>query len=231
MRPMPQVSGLQATDPSTPKILQKTYTSIITNFIKPVLIQSADWAGGIVLNGFQNTLIENNIFDGCYGAAIAHKEVTDEFSAPGSGYTTLVKNNIIINTQPSPAAGKGYAIFNKLKNTHSFILENNCLSNNAGGNYMYASSTSDVEADPELVEKVSKNESLGEDFPWSEAMSAGPQRPYQIEENRTPMETGRRLLDQALKELFSEIIRSLKRFFSSLSIDVDETENFKTLYL
>jgi hypothetical protein len=138
----------------------------------------AAWAGGIVLNGFQNTLIEDNFFDGCYGAAIAHKEVTNEFSAPGSEYTTLVKNNIIINTQPSPAAGKGYAAYNKLKNTHSFILENNCLSNNSGGNYLYANSTSDVKVDPGFVEQVSKNESMKKDFSWSEALSAGPQRPY-----------------------------------------------------
>jgi hypothetical protein len=138
----------------------------------------ADWAGGIVLNGFQNTLIEDNFFDGCYGAAIAHKEVTSEFSAPGSGYTTVVKNNIIINTQTSPAAGKGYAIYNKLKKTHSFILENNCLSNNSGGNYLYANSTSDVKVDPGFVEQVSKNESMKKDFKWSEALSAGPQRPY-----------------------------------------------------
>ncbi len=187
---------------------------------------SADWAGGIVLNGFQNTLIENNKFDGCYGAAIAHKQVTDEFLAPDSGYTTIVKNNIIIKTQSSPAAGEGYAIYNKLKNTHSFILKNNCLSSNAGGNYMYASSTSDVEAGPELVEKMSKNESLGEDFSWSEAMSAGPQTPYEINESGIQMgqEEG---FGSSLKRAFSELIRSLKRLLLSFSIQSDEAENFK----
>ena len=138
-------------------------------------------SGGIVLNGFQSTRIENNLFDGCKGAAIAHKEINDEFSVPGSGYTTIVKNNIIVNTQTSREAGKGFAIFNDLKNTHSFILKNNCLSNNTGGNYMYASSTSDIEVDPGFVEQVSKNESMKKNFPWSEAMSSGPQRPYQID--------------------------------------------------
>ncbi len=138
-------------------------------------------SGGIVLNGFQSTRIENNLFDGCKGAAIAHKEINDEFSAPGSGYKTIVKNNIIVNTQTSRAAGKGFAIFNNLNNTHSFILKNNCLSNNTGGNYMYASSTSDIEVDPGFVEQVSKNESMKKNFPWSEAMSAGPQRPYRID--------------------------------------------------
>ena len=141
----------------------------------------AAWAGGVVLNGFQSTLIENNLFDGCYGAAIAHKKVTEEFSAPGSGYTTIVKNNIIVNTQPSRTAGKGYAVFNNLSTNHSFILKNNFLSNNTGGNYMYESSTSDFEFDPGFVEKVSKNESMKEYFPWREAISAGPQRPYRID--------------------------------------------------
>jgi hypothetical protein len=143
-------------------------------FYKTGTNQGADWAGGVVLNGFQNTLIENNLFDGCYGAAIAHKRVK-AFSAPESGYTTVVKNNIIINTQPSHTAGKGYAIFNKLNNTHSFILENNCLSNNAGGNYLYANSTSDVNVDNGYVEQVSRNESMRKKFPWNKALSAGPQ--------------------------------------------------------
>lgn len=143
-------------------------------FYKTGTDQGAGWAGGIVLNGFNNTLIENNLFDGCYGAAIAHKTVTAEFVAPSSGYVTVVKNNIIINTQASRAAGKGYAIFNKLNKTHSFLLENNCLSNNKGGNYVYANSTSDVKVAPGFVEKVSKNESLKKDFPWVEALSAGP---------------------------------------------------------
>lgn len=139
--------------------------------------QGSDWAGGIVLNGFQNTLIENNMFDGCYGAAIAHKRVK-AFAAPESGYVTFVKNNIIINTQPSRAAGKGYAIFNKLNNTHSFVLEHNCLSNNVGGNYLYANSTTDVNVEKGYVEEVSKNESMREDFTWNRALSAGPKKTY-----------------------------------------------------
>lgn len=197
-------------------------------FYKTGINQNADWSGGIVLNGFQNTLIENNIFDGCYGAAIAHKEVTDEFAAPGSGYTTVVKNNVIINTQPSYTAGEGYAMYNKLRSTHSFVLKNNCLSNNTGGNYKYTSSTSDVEADPELVTNLGKNESLREDSLWGEAMSAGPKRPYQIEENKTQIEQEEDT-ESIFKRIFSKIVSFLNRFFSSLSIDVDETDRFKTV--
>lgn len=194
-------------------------------FYKTGVNPSADWAGGIVLNGFENTLIENNKFDGCYGAAIAHKQVTAEFLAPGSGYTTVVKNNVIINTQSSPAAGKGYAVYNKLKNTHSFILENNCLSSNAGGNYLGTNSTSDVEADSELGAKLSNNESLGNDFPWSEAMSAGPQTPYKIDESG--VQTGQEEnFVSSLKRAFSEFLRSLKKFLLSISMQSEEMENF-----
>jgi uncharacterized membrane protein len=195
-------------------------------FYKTGINPSADWAGGIVLNGFQNTLIENNKFDGCYGAAIAHKQVTAEFLAPGSGYTTVVKNNVIINTQSSPAAGKGYAVYNKLKNTHFFILENNCLSSNVGGNYLGTNSTSDVEADSELAAKLSNNESLGKDFPWIEAMSAGPQTPYEIDESG--VQAGREEgFVSSIKRAFSEFIRSLKKFLLSLSMQSEEMENFK----
>lgn len=195
-------------------------------FYKTGINPSADWAGGIVLNGFQNTLIEDNKFDGCYGAAIAHKQVTDEFLAPGSGYTTIVKNNIIINTQPSPKAGKGYAVYNKLRNTHSFILENNCLSSNAGGNYLGVNSTLDTEADSELAAKLSNNESLGEDFPWNEAISAGPQTTYERDEKeiQTGQEEG---FGSSLKRTISEFLRNVKRFLLSLSMQFDEVENLK----
>jgi len=171
----------------------------------------SDWAGGLVLNGFQNTLVENNTFDGCYGVAVAHKQVTDEFLAPGSEYQTIVRNNIIINTHSSPKAGKGYAIYNKLKDTHSFVLEHNCLSNNAGGNYIYASSKSDVEIDPKIITEAEQNKSLKENFPWIEAMSAGPEGPYKIEHViKDPQE---RIPISGIKHNFLRFVNSLEEFF------------------
>ena len=205
-------SGLQAMDPSIPKTLQKMCIIHHNKFYKTGIDPSFNWGGGIVINGFQDTLIENNLFDGCYGAAIAHKEVTNEFSAPGSGYTTVVKNNIIINTQSSPGAGKGYAIYNKLRKTHSFILENNCLSNNAGGNYLYANSTSDIDVDPGFVEQVSKNESMRKNFPWIEALSAGPQRPYQRDESRYRIGQEDNFVSN-LTESFLKSFKILKKIF------------------
>ena len=33
---------------------------------------SINWVGGIVASGFNDTLIENNVFDGVYHAAVIH---------------------------------------------------------------------------------------------------------------------------------------------------------------
>ena len=41
---------------------------------------SIDWVGGIVTSGFYDTLIENNVFDGVYHAAVTHMYPT------GKGY-------------------------------------------------------------------------------------------------------------------------------------------------
>jgi hypothetical protein len=62
-----------------------------------------DWVGGIVTNGWDQTLIENNVIDGCYGSAVSHNNPTTGVdrgstvgvSVPGSGYKTILKNNTI----------------------------------------------------------------------------------------------------------------------------------------
>ncbi len=106
---------------------------------------------GIVINGFYNALIENNVIDGCYGAGIVHKH---SFAFPGSGYITIVRNNIITNTRPHESGGNGVAILNRLSDTHTFIIDNNCLYNNAGGNYQNASSTTDIYVDPLYADRA-----------------------------------------------------------------------------
>lgn len=98
------------------------------------LNRNINWAGGIILSGFNSTLIENNVFDGCYGAAIKHSNVALARKAPGIGYTTTIRDNEIKNTRAHPRAGNGYGIYNKLTGS-KFILENNSMSNNSGGNY------------------------------------------------------------------------------------------------
>ena len=121
---------------------------------------SIDWVGGIVTSGFYDTIIENNVFDGVYHAAIiqmypSSTDVDDpiDLSPQGTGYKTIVRNNIIVDTQKRTKDPNetGYAVINYLPETHTFVLENNCLYNNVGGNYKNANSTTDIYADPLFV--------------------------------------------------------------------------------
>ena len=108
-----------------------------------------DWTGAIVTSGFYDTVIENNVFDSNYHAAVS-------IQAPGSlppdsGYTTIVRNNIIANTLERNYLpdGTGNGVVNYLPETHSFILENNCFYNNVGGDYKNVEpSSSDIHEDP-----------------------------------------------------------------------------------
>jgi hypothetical protein len=118
---------------------------------------SITWVGGIVLSGFHDTLIENNVFDGVYHAAVIH--MYPEVYSPkySSKYTTTVRNNIIVNTQKrtkSPS-GTGYAVINYLTKNHNFVLENNCLYKNSAGNYKGCTSKSDIYLNPLFVNQKS----------------------------------------------------------------------------
>ncbi|MGB9941438.1 right-handed parallel beta-helix repeat-containing protein [Methanosarcina sp.] len=112
------------------------------------------WTGGIVASGFHDTLIENNVFDGAYHAAVVHMYPELPGYSPSysstPGYTTIVRNNIIVNTKSrikSPS-GTGYGVVNYLTKNHKFVLENNCLYNNAAGNYKSCTSKSDIYVNP-----------------------------------------------------------------------------------
>jgi hypothetical protein len=116
-----------------------------------------EWLGGIVTSGFYDTLIENNVFDGNYNAAVVYMypsgpRYTIDFTPNGTSgnYTTIVRNNIMINTlkRKSDPEGTGFAVSNYFPENHSFILENNCMYNNKGGDYKNASSKSDIHAAP-----------------------------------------------------------------------------------
>ena len=114
---------------------------------------SITWVGGIVASGFHDTLIENNVFDGVYHAAVIH--MYPEVYSPrySSKYTTIIRNNIIVNTQKrtkSPS-GTGYGVISYLTKNHNFVLENNCLYNNAAGNYKGCTSKTDIYLNPLFV--------------------------------------------------------------------------------
>ncbi len=109
--------------------------------------------GGIVSDGF-NVTIENNVIDGSYGSGIAQKNVYSSSPLNGSGYVITARNNIITNIQSSLAQGNGVGISNFLKDTHSFVLQNNCFYNNSGGNYSYVDAgLGDIQSDPQYADR------------------------------------------------------------------------------
>lgn len=121
---------------------------------------SIDWVGGIVTSGFYDTLIENNVFDGVYHGAIINMYPSSpdvdhsvDLSPQGAGYKTIVRNNIIVNTQKrtKDPEGTGYAVINNLPETHTIVMENNCLYDNSGGTYKNTGSTTDIYVDPLFV--------------------------------------------------------------------------------
>ena len=114
---------------------------------------SIDWVAGIVISGFYDTLIENNVFDGVYHSAVIHMYPDDkpaDLSPTGTGYTTIVRNNIIVNTlkRKNDPQGTGYGVINYLSESHTFVLQNNCFYNNEAGVCMNATSISDIYANP-----------------------------------------------------------------------------------
>ena len=120
---------------------------------------SIDWVGGIVASGYYDTFVENNVFDGVYHAAITNTypavvHAGTDLSPQGKGYTTIVRNNIIINTQKrtTDPSGTGYAIINYLPETHTLMLDNNCLYNNSGGDYKNCSTTTDIYVTPLIAD-------------------------------------------------------------------------------
>jgi hypothetical protein len=130
-----------------------------------------DWVGGIVTSGFYDTLIENNTIDGAHHGAIIHMypegagiHIYPTYNSTGhidlspkdTGYTTIVRNNIISNTKErkKDPVGTGYGVINYLSDTHTFVLEHNCLFNNYAGNYLNCGSTTDIYEDPLLVNQT-----------------------------------------------------------------------------
>ncbi len=127
-----------------------------------------DWVGGIVTSGFYDTLIENNTFDGAYHGAVVQMYPTGgthiyptynnsghiDLSPKDTGYTTIVRNNIIANTRQrnKNPDGTGYGVINYLPQTHTIVLESNCLYNNYAGNYLNCTSSTDIYVDPLLLE-------------------------------------------------------------------------------
>ncbi|WP_048065037.1 disaggregatase related repeat-containing protein [Methanosarcina acetivorans] len=106
-------------------------------------------AGGIVVQGFNNTIIENNVIDGNRKYGVAY-ELYPAYGIPkDNGFVTIVRNNIISNTIRNVAdVGSGWGVKDCDPSNHTFILEYNCVYNSAAGNYVNVAPTTDINVDP-----------------------------------------------------------------------------------
>ena len=102
----------------------------------------------IVIQNFDNTIIENNVFDDGGHAAIKWYAWAGHITTQSTTFTTYVRNNVIKNNDGSTSvSGSGVGIWNT-DSTHSkFILQNNQFSNNKngdtyGGGFTISGSTS-----------------------------------------------------------------------------------------
>ena len=109
---------------------------------------SAFYGGGIGIEGFENTIIENNVIDGCYHDGITIKDIWS--TSPSYTYNTAIRNNIITNTNVGRLdAGSGYGIRIYDTSKYTATLEYNNVWNNAAGNYYGLSAgATDVSIDP-----------------------------------------------------------------------------------
>jgi hypothetical protein len=110
---------------------------------------STTQAGGIVLSGFDGSIIEHNVFDGCRGVAVTAFAISAYIAPPQpEPYVTYVRNNIFVNGVAHNSVGAGHAISNRLADTHIFVIDNNCVYNNASDDYVDVTPNSSISDDP-----------------------------------------------------------------------------------
>jgi hypothetical protein len=116
---------------------------------------NAGQAAGIWVQGFDGTIIEHNIFDGCRGGAVIAGTMAPYIApAQAEPYLTVVRNNIIVNSIAHTKTGDGHAIVNLLTDTHAFAIDNNLVYNNAGDDYVAVTPNSSISADPLFADAV-----------------------------------------------------------------------------
>ena len=121
--------------------------------------------GGIVLDGFTDVLIENNVLDECYGYGIGFSHYQGSGNVKGCKAT--IRKNIIVNTKKAlyPGSISGYAIANVLgKDYYTVTASENCFYKNSG-NYYGITGKSDIFADPLFVDPAKNDYSLKENSP------------------------------------------------------------------
>ncbi|WP_370571656.1 disaggregatase related repeat-containing protein [Methanomethylovorans sp.] len=88
----------------------------------------------IVIQNFDNTIIENNVFDDGGHAAIKWYVWAGHIAQQNTQFTTYVRNNIIMNSDGvSGITGSGVGIWNTQPSYAKFIVQNNNIYNNKNG--------------------------------------------------------------------------------------------------
>ena len=106
--------------------------------------------GGVVMGGFTNVLIENNVFDGCRGNAVSF----DNYIGKGGvkGCKATVRKNTIVNTRKAlyPGSVSGYGIANVFgRDYYTVEASENIFQNNESGDYYGAIDVSSaIEEEP-----------------------------------------------------------------------------------
>jgi len=113
----------------------------------------------IVLGDFDNTIIENNVFDDGGHAAIKWY-LRDGRRQQKIDFTTYVRNNIIMNNDGvSSITGSGVGIWNTNPTYCNFVVQNNDIYNNKNGQTYGGSFTmkNNLNVDPLCVDSTNSN--------------------------------------------------------------------------
>lgn len=124
------------------------------------------WDGGIIASGYDNALIEKNVFDGSYRAGVCFFAVSNSWTTSA---TATIQNNIFTNTKKGLHGGEGGAgiensILPQIVNSNANIFWNNAEGNTKGR----VSDVGSIEADPKTAVTTSG-------FIWTEQGWQGPQ--------------------------------------------------------
>jgi hypothetical protein len=124
------------------------------------------WDGGIIASGYDNALIEKNVFDGSYRVGVCFFAVSSSWATSA---TATIQNNIFTNTKKGLHGGEGGAgiensILPQIVNSNANIFWNNAEGNTKGR----VSDVGSMEADPKTTATTSG-------FTWTEKGWQGPQ--------------------------------------------------------
>ncbi len=114
----------------------------------------------IVIQNFDNTIIENNVFDDGGHAAVKWYAWTGHITTQSNTFTTYVRNNIIMNSDGvSSVAGSGVGIWNTDSTRSKFVVQNNNIYNNKNGQTYGSGFTmsNNLNVDPQCADSTNSN--------------------------------------------------------------------------